>query len=212
MWSPLLGIYLFCLGVGAIYILFNVIMGEIGSDVKLPGSDHGGLDVGQADVGAIDAGGVDIGGDGLGEVGVSPVATVGAQDLPWFSPLIIASFVTCFGGVGLIARNLLHLGDLGSLIFAMPTAIGMAAVIFLLVAKLLFGSSASSEATMSEVIGNQAEVVTGIPESGLGEIAYVCKGFRYKAPARSSDAQPIEVGAKVRVLKSDGYIMTVKKS
>jgi hypothetical protein len=213
MSNLLVGFYVVCLGVGFIYVLISLILGEIASHGGPSSPEHSGLDVGQADAGvAVDAGADvgDVGADAGSHVSGHTVA-VGSQDLPWFSPIILASFLASFGGMGLVAKILLNLGDAGSLIFAMPIALGISIIIFLLVAKLLFGSAASSEAVLGDVIGSQAEVVTGIPENALGEIAYICKGFRYKSPARSYDGEPIEVGARVRMVRTDGYIMTVKK-
>lgn len=144
MSNLLVGLYIVCLGVGFIYVLISLILGEIGSHGGPTGAEHGGLDVGQADAGA----GIDVGAD-VGDVGAdtgthvsSHTVAVGSQDLPWFSPIILASFLASFGGMGLVARIVLNLSDAGSLIFAMPTALGISVIIFLLVAKLLFGSRA----------------------------------------------------------------------
>jgi hypothetical protein len=49
-----------------------------------------------------------------------------------------------------------------------------------------------------------AEVITPIPEGGVGEIAYVQAGSRYSAPAREEQGRPVASGAVVRITRVVG--------
>ena len=46
-------------------------------------------------------------------------------------------------------------------------------------------TESSSESHVATLIGQDAAIVTPIPENGVGEIAYVQGGSRYTAPART---------------------------
>jgi membrane-bound ClpP family serine protease len=80
---------------------------------------------------------------------------------------------------------------------------------FLLYVNVFIKAQGSSEATMSEILGCEAEVITTIPEGRVGEIAYVIKGSRYNAPASSADGEEILRGTRVYVvnLKANTFVV-----
>jgi len=49
----------------------------------------------------------------------------------------------------------------------------------------------SSESRVASLVGQEASIVTPIPENGVGEIAYIQGGSRYTAPARTESGSPI---------------------
>ena len=55
-----------------------------------------------------------------------------------------------------------------------------------------------------DIIGVVGEVITPIPEKGVGEIAYVQKGARYSAPAREQSGAPVPGGAAVKIVRVAG--------
>ena len=63
---------------------------------------------------------------------------------------------------------------------------------------------------MQALIGVEAEVTVAIPESTLGEIAYVAMGGRSVAPARSEDQVPIPRFSTVRITRVVGNIFFVR--
>jgi hypothetical protein len=65
-------------------------------------------------------------------------------------------------------------------------------------------TQSSSEARVSTLIGTVATVITPIPASGVGEIAYVQAGSRYTAPARTENAQPLAGGKLVKITRIAG--------
>ena len=63
---------------------------------------------------------------------------------------------------------------------------------------------------MSEVIGLTAEVTVPIPEAGMGEIAYVCRGARFSSSARSCNGSGIGRHETVRIVRQVGNTLYVE--
>src|SRR5665213_3636595 len=157
-------VYLICFLVGLLFTLLSAFFGHLfgGHDV------HASLGTG----GHAEA--------GYGETGMPGLSP--------FSPTTICSFITAFGGFGLIFSRIdatksvwvsLPLSILGGLIVA-------AAV--LSVFGVIFNSTqSSSESHLGSLVGQTATVITPIPVAGVGEIAYVQAGTRYTAPAREQN-------------------------
>ena len=71
------------------------------------------------------------------------------------------------------------------------------------------GSSAPGQ---QEVIGKDAEVITPIPENGLGEIAYNRRGSRFTAAARCESGAAVAKQTVVTVTQIVGHTYFVKPS
>ncbi|MFN7972682.1 MAG: hypothetical protein U0166_10095 [Acidobacteriota bacterium] len=122
----------------------------------------------------------------------------------WLSPVVLASFVTVFGGAGFISNRGLGFGSVGSMLMASGMALLVSGGVFMVMDKLFASTQASSEAEMATIVGKEAEVITPIPAGGFGEIAYLCKGSRLTAPARSLIGDPIDRREMVRIDKVSG--------
>jgi len=161
------------------------------------------LGFGEGAEGGVDAGvdgGVDAGADAGGEVALSP-----------WSPMTLAMFITCFGGVGVILTKM----GLPIWFTVPPAALSgavVAGLVFLFLLKVFMAIQGSSEATVANLVGREAEVITPIGGEGLGEIAYVARGTRYTAPARSETGEPISRYAVVRIVKIVGSTFHVRKA
>ncbi len=127
-----------------------------------------------------------------------------------FSPLVIAFFLTCFGAIGVLMQHILS----GHLVLGMAAALALALMLawMLLVLgnKVIGGMQASSEVHVQALIGTEAEVTVAIPETAVGEIAYVAMGGRSVAPARSEDQLPIPRFSTVRITRVVGNIFFVR--
>jgi membrane protein implicated in regulation of membrane protease activity len=154
------------------------------------------------------------GGEGSGGHGdVSP--GVGSH-MPQFAPIgpvTIFTFLTCFGGGGMIFSSLeatqkafLHLP------LAILTGFGGAFAVFLIFDKLFRVTQSSSEARVAALVGHSATVTIPIPQDGLGEIAYVVGGSRYHVPAREENGQLLSSGTEVKITRVVGGSFFVKKS
>ncbi len=179
-------IYLICLGSGFFLLVMMAFLGHF------MGGGHG------HDIGS--HGHAESGADGSDGGGVSA-----------FSPTVIAAFVMSFGGIGYIltffqaTRN----PAIGAPISAVG-ALGLAAVLVWSLRQVFSHTQSSSESQVATLAGTIANVITPIPENGVGEIAYVQGGTRYTAPARTEDGQPVPTGRTVRITRVVGAQFYVK--
>ena len=175
-------IYLICLGVGFVFTLFSAIFGHV--------FGHGGHE------GHVDGSG------GHAEAGVD------ASDMPGvsaFSPTIIASFITAFGGFGVIFHQIpaTHSPWLSAPL-AVFSGLFIAAGVLWLLRQLFSKTQSSSESKVGSLVGQLATIITPIPEHGVGEIAYVQAGTRYSAPAREEHGAPVPSGRPVKITRIVG--------
>jgi membrane protein implicated in regulation of membrane protease activity len=210
---------LFLLGVG--YAAVAVLMGQI-----LGGHDQPG-DVDAGHVGGYEVDGHGAAGHHFGaEASMSEDGAPGPSDhsgvlavdgtdgmpnlSPW-SPVTIASFVTTFGGVGMVLDEL---GLPGLLSFPTAAICGavLAAAVFYLFYRIFSVTQSSSGVSARQAIGRPAEVITPIPHNGTGEIAYVLGGRRFNAPARTEDGHPIPARASVVIVRKQGGAFHVRES
>jgi len=180
-------IYLVCLVVGVVFVLFTAIAGHVfgGHDAHVIGSG------GHAEAGAdmSDAPGISI-----------------------FSPTVIASFVTSFGGLGIIFSQIE--ATKSPWISAPLAVLGagcIAGTFLILLRNLMARTASSSEPQVANLVGTSATIITPIPENGVGEIAYVYAGTRYTAPAREEHGVAVGNGAPVVITRVAGSQYYVRK-
>jgi membrane protein implicated in regulation of membrane protease activity len=180
-------VYLGCLGVGLLFSIVSACMGHL--------MGHGGHDVGTG-------GHADAGSDNSGIPGISA-----------FSPTTISAFVTAFGGFGLIFTRI---DATRSVWISTPLAIFggllVAAGTLWIFGALFHYTQSSSEGRTGAMVGRMATVISPIPASGVGEIAYVQGGSRYTAPAREQNGKSIGSGQTVkitRIAESQFYVTAI---
>lgn len=127
------------------------------------------------------------------------------------SPTIIATFLTAFGGTGMICLKVFNLGNYTSIPIAILAALAVATAVFALLQWVFEKTQASLNIEATQLVGTHAEVITPIPEGGIGEIAYVARGMRQNAPARSADGKPIESPAEVEIVRVVGGSFIVRR-
>jgi amino acid transporter len=173
-------IYLFCLVVGLAFTLLSVALGHFFGGH----GDHVGGSGGHAEAGA----------DSSDMPGISI-----------FSPTIIAAFVTAFGGFGIIFTEIPATGKaVVSAPLSIAAALVVAGCLYKLLAVLFSHTQGSSESHVAALLNTDANVITPIPENGVGEIAYVVRGTRYSAPARTDNGAPIASGQSVKIKRIVG--------
>ncbi|MGC8830864.1 MAG: NfeD family protein [Verrucomicrobiia bacterium] len=178
-------IYLFCLVAGFLFMVVCAVLGHI----------TGGHDA-------------DIGSGGHAEAGADTSDGVGVSA---FSPTVIASFVTAFGGFGIIFHQFEWAQkSYISAPLSVACAFGVAFIVLSLLRKLFKETQSSSESKVGELVGKEATVITPIPENGVGEITYVHGGSRYNAPAREETGAAVPSGALVKISKIVGSQFYVK--
>ncbi len=176
-------VYLFLFFVGLFFALLSLVLSLLGGGDF--GHDHGNLSSGESTAGH--------------DLHFSP-----------FSPQVISVFATSFGGAGYASLQLLGHSPVVSLLIALPCGIFFAFLLFLFISKFLVKSQASSESRASELLGIQAEVTTGIPKGGTGEIAYMSMGTRYTAPAVSLNGEEISARRIVRIARISAGLFHVE--
>jgi membrane protein implicated in regulation of membrane protease activity len=176
-------IYLICFGTGLLFTLVTAFTSHL----------WGGHDAG---------GGLGQGAGGHAEAGF------GTHDMPGFSalsPTTIASFVTAFGGFGMIFHWFeTTRSPWVSLPLSVLGGFGVAAAVLWLFRLVFSRTQASSESRVATLVGTMATVITPIGANGVGEIAYVQTGTRYSAPARGEDNTTFANGATVRITRIVG--------
>ncbi|HUK83248.1 MAG TPA: NfeD family protein [Verrucomicrobiae bacterium] len=191
--GPLGWAYLICLLLGLFYGifagLFSLVGGHSGVHHGIEGAGHTADEVSQMghEPGTIDSG-----------VHMTP-----------FNPVVIAIFLVSFGGTGLASMQLFN-WHLVSLAVAAPSGFVLAAITFAIFERMFSATQGSSEPTQQEAIGKEAEVITPIPENGLGEIAYTRRGSRFTAAARSESGAAIPKHSVVTVTRVVGNMFHVK--
>jgi membrane-bound ClpP family serine protease len=182
-------IYVVCFGVGLLFTIISAFMAEVF------GGDHAG------------GHGHELGTDGHAEAGFN------MPGFSAFSPTIVASFVTAFGGFGMIFSKI---EATRSPWVSAPLSTLVAFVIagcVLWMFRLIFSKTqSSSESRVASLVGHMVTIITPIPEKGVGEIAYVQGGTRYTAPARAERGSAIANGQTVkitRVVGSQFYVESV---
>ena len=132
----------------------------------------------------------------------------GSHDMPGFSalsPTTIATFITAFGGLGMIFTQIEATKSpwLSGPLSAFGGMAIATSVVFLFRA-IFKRTQSSSESRVATLAGLTATIITPIPKDGVGEIAYVQSGTRYSAPAREEKGIPVPNGREVKITRVVG--------
>ena len=125
-------------------------------------------------------------------------------------PLALATLSASVGGLGLVARYGLKLADGPSLLVAFPGALAVTYGVTYAAFRVVQGSRGTSAIQASDLEGVPAEILTPIPEGGLGEAAAFVKGERFAGPAREESGRAVPRGTPVTVVRLSGSTLIVK--
>jgi membrane-bound ClpP family serine protease len=133
-------------------------------------------------------------------------------DLPItpLSPTVIATFLTGFGGGGMLANSYFQLSVGKGVLVAMLTGILLSGGTFGMLTLLFKNTQAGSEYSLDDMIGRVVQIITPIPENGTGEVALVAKGTRIIGPARSADGKAISRNTAVEIVRVVGNVYYVR--
>jgi hypothetical protein len=148
---------------------------------------------------------------GDGDVQVDASGHLEAGNPHPISGTTIATFVTGFGGGGVVSHYYLRWPPLGSLAAAVATGLVVAAAAFAVLELIFRNTQAGSEFAVEESVGREAEVITTVPAGGVGEVAFLARGQREQAAARASDGAAIPKGSVVVVEKVMGSTFYVRR-
>ncbi len=197
-------VYLALFFVGLGYAIFIVITGGL-SDIDMPNVD---IDVPQIDLpGDVDIPGADIHIGGADVIGGIDAPDVTVSPL---SPITLATFVTVFGGVGVITTQLFEVSPGVSLLISVLSGLISGGFMYLFYSQFLIRSQGSSEVRHGELIGLEAEVTVPIGENATGQVTYLTKSGRMSSMARSVDGTPISRGQSVEIVRTIGPQVLVR--
>ena len=108
-----------------------------------------------------------------------------------FSGPVLASFLVLFGAAGLILRHGFEFGPVPSALGAGAFGFVGSAVFYGAFLKLILGQEGGTTYDPALMAGREAEVITGIPANGTGEITFDTSSGRVGGPARSSTGEDI---------------------
>jgi membrane protein implicated in regulation of membrane protease activity len=133
-------------------------------------------------------------------------------DLPIspLSPTVISTFLTGFGGGGLLANSYFQLSLGKGVLAALLTGILLSGGTYGVLILLFKSTQAGSEYSIADMVGRVVQIITPIPENGTGEVAIIAKGTRVNGPARSDDGKAIARNTAVEIVRVVGNVYYVR--
>src|SRR6266705_5890471 len=201
-------VFIACFLFGLLFLLGTALLGNLGHAGIHSVAHHAGIHiVGHAQAPHI--GGPHAVGHGT-HVGTHGTAhstsqTASTQEnaslLSYLNPISIVLFLLGFGFFGYVFHNTAHLVLPFTLVLAGIGGLLIAAVILVLLSRLLSDSGTDIANDVSDRTGMLGKVSLTIPANGLGEIIYVSPGgLRKSIPARTTDGRRLERGQEVGVV------------
>jgi len=116
-----------------------------------------------------------------------------------FSTLM--AFLAWFGGAGYLLTRYTELWPIASLLVASGVGLVGSAIVFLVMAKVLWSAGENLDPDDYDVVGLLGTVSSPIRPGGTGEILFQQAGARRVAGARSEDGVAIEKGVEVVITR-----------
>lgn len=204
--------------------------GNVGSGVDGHFGHHGHVDIGHAEIGHAEIGHIHSDAGSMGQVDHSPghhggdmhgdhgahESTGGSHGiLSWFSvlinPLVAVSFLTVFGGFGIMGVKLSSWSSAIVFAAALVSAIVVSAILYNFVVKPVYKSENTSNVSREQLIGIQAEVTTNILEEGFGTIQYTVNSLKCTGPARHIEDKAVSQGQRVIICRIENNTFYVSE-
>lgn len=111
-------------------------------------------------------------------------------------PVTIFSFLTVFGGLGLIGTKNKYYPII-VLIVSFLIGIIISTLIYKFIVVPLYKAQNTSDVSQKTLIGMKACVISPILENGFGTISYAVNGIKHNAPAKHINKKLIPLGEEV---------------
>jgi hypothetical protein len=147
---------------------------------------------------------------GGGDIHVDASGHLDAGHAHPISGTVIATFITGFGGGGVITHYLLNWSLVPGLAVATLTGLGVAGAAFGVLEMIFRQTQAGAEFASQELEGRDAEVITAIPAGGAGEVSYLVRGQREVSAARTVAVEAIPRGRVVVIDRVAGSTLIVR--
>jgi hypothetical protein len=125
------------------------------------------------------------------------------------SSRVIAVFVTAFGAFGAIATNQ-GLSPVPASGVGLASGVVFGGVIYVFL-RFLFGQQATSEVLATDLVGQSARVVVGIPANGVGQVRARIGEELVDKVAQSRDGLAIAENTPVKIEEVLGETVIVRK-
>lgn len=125
-------------------------------------------------------------------------------------PIVMTTFVTVFGGIGMICTIKGFSQGIAAVI-ALISGIAAAFLLYRFIIVPIYMAQNTSAISQKELKGALAKVTLAINGNLFGKISYTSKGNTYSAPARSIDGEDIERGVPVVIINIDKNTFYVKR-
>lgn len=136
---------------------------------------------------------------------------IGVMTVLPIKPITIVTFITVFGGVGIIT-TLRNFSAILSFIISFIIAYLTSLLIYRLIILPLYKAQNTSAASQKDLIGVTAKVTSTIIENSFGQITYSSKGNTYSSPAKSIKEKAILTGTEVVIISIEDNVFYVTPS
>jgi len=127
----------------------------------------------------------------------------------FFSTRILSVFVTAFGGFGAVATHY-GLSPVPASGVGLVSGAFFGSLIYVF-ARVLYGQQASTDVRGSDLIGQSARVVVGIPAGGVGQVRCQIGEQLVDRIARSQDGQAVSENSQVFIEAMLGETVVVRR-
>ena len=126
------------------------------------------------------------------------------------SPAVISIFMGSFGAGGLLAMGLIKISSVQALPIALAMGLLIAGFVYYLIRHIFLTVQGGIEMASDALIGLEAEVITSIPENGLGQITFAGPTGRQTVGARMEDNSPAPMHSVVEIVTLSGQQAVVR--
>lgn len=146
----------------------------------------------------------------LGEL--TDILHVGGHGPGPLSTSVVATFAIGFGIGGYGALSVLRWGQAVSVLSAAVVGLAFAGLGWGLLRFLYHSGEGSSDFSLEDVVGADAQVTVPIPAGGRGEITFIAAKARQITAAVSADGSAITKFKVVRIVKALGDTLVVEEA
>lgn len=205
--GAVLRIFQVCFASGVLFTVLSFILGRV-SDFSDMGTDiEAGVDM-DADMN-FDAD-LDIDADGGLELDTGAAGDVPELPVSPLKPIIITTFVTVFGGIGMICM-IKGVSQAAAAVIALSAGLATSFLLHRFIIVPLYRAQNTSAISQKELRGALAKVTLAIRDNRFGKISYTMGGNTYSAPAKSVDGSDIERGVPVVIINIEKNVFYIKK-
>ena len=212
-----------CFATGAIFTVLSFILSQLHgfNGPQVEGGFDGGADIDvaidaeldwQVDLEADASMDADVSGTDVETSLNTAAAPTGPAPVSPLKPIVLASFITVFGGVGMICLNN-GFGPALSTIIAGASGTSISYVLYRFLVVPLYRAQNTSAVSQKQLKGGIAKAVLSMKNNEFGRITYAVGGNTYSAPAKSIDGVEIKSGADVVIIdikKNTFYVKQIK--